>query len=111
VAWDVVSGRVDAIPPLSRDRLWTQLPAVAGPVDRARREFPLWTPDGALRLPAALRPLASRLAAMPSLHRPRTRAAAVRLTPLLDHGVLAPRDLPLRILPDDPAALDGWRFA
>jgi hypothetical protein len=26
-------------------------------------------------------------------------------------GLLAPRDLPLRVIPDDPAALDGWQFA
>ena len=29
---------------------------------------------------------------------------------VIDSGILGPRDLPLRIRPDDPAALDGWRF-
>jgi hypothetical protein len=33
------------------------------------------------------------------------------LAPLLAHGLLGPEDLPLRILPDRPRALDGWRFA
>jgi hypothetical protein len=35
------------------------------------------------------------------------RAAAF----LLAHGLLAPEDLPLTIVPDAPKALDGWRFA
>jgi hypothetical protein len=26
-------------------------------------------------------------------------------------GLVAPRDLPLRIIPAAPKALDGWRFA
>jgi hypothetical protein len=46
---------------------------------------------------------------MPRLTRSRARAAG--LSPLLDAGILGPRDLPLRIRPDEPAALDGWRFA
>ena len=46
---------------------------------------------------------------MPRLSR--TLALAARLEPLIDAGILGPRDLPLRIRPDDPAALDGWRFA
>jgi hypothetical protein len=29
---------------------------------------------------------------------------------LLDHGIVAPQDLPRRIIPDDTDALDGWRF-
>jgi len=32
-------------------------------------------------------------------------------SPLLTYGLLAPYDLPVRIVPDDPRALDGWRFA
>ena len=30
---------------------------------------------------------------------------------LLDAGILGPRDLPLRIVPKHPRALEGWRFA
>jgi hypothetical protein len=30
---------------------------------------------------------------------------------LLDAGILGTRDLPLRIVPRNPRALDGWRFA
>jgi hypothetical protein len=46
---------------------------------------------------------------MPRLSR--TAAVAARLGPLIEAGILGPQDLPLRIRPDDPAALDGWRFA
>jgi hypothetical protein len=77
---------------------------VAGP--RRRNSFPLWTAGGAVWLPASARPLARRLAAMPALARP-PRSAEL----LLRHGLLAPEDLPLTILPDAPRALDGWRFA
>jgi hypothetical protein len=31
--------------------------------------------------------------------------------PFLDAGILGSRDLPLRIIPTNPRALDGWRFA
>jgi hypothetical protein len=31
--------------------------------------------------------------------------------PLVDAGILAGRDLPVRIVPQRPKALDGWRFA
>lgn len=110
--WDVVSGRADRVPPASRTRLWTQVPAVAGPLDRARQGFPLRLPDGAaIRLPAAARPLACQLAAMPSWHLPLSRRDRAALAPLLEHGIVAPRDLPLLIAPADPRALDGWRFA
>jgi len=108
-AWDVVSGHVRSIPRRRRDRLWTQIPVLAGPTHRARRPFMLWTPDGALRCPAAAWPLASQLALMPSLH-PRDVRDSLALSPLLDAGILAPQDLPLRIVPDDPTALDGWDF-
>ncbi|HEU4369126.1 MAG TPA: cupin domain-containing protein [Methylomirabilota bacterium] len=109
VAWDVVSGRVDAVPPCSRSRLWTQLPAVTGPSGPA--EFSLVTPDGALRLPTAARSLAQRLALMPSFPLPAAANARSALAPLLEHGIVAPHELPLRIIPTDPRALDGWRFA
>jgi cupin superfamily protein len=109
VAWDVVSGRVDAMPPSSRSRLWTQVPAVAGPL--ARAGFDLVTPDGILRLGAASRPLARRLALMPSFPSPSGARARAALGPLLEHGIVAPQDLPLRIVPEDRRSLDGWRFA
>lgn len=109
VAWDVVSGRVDAIPPRSRSRLWTQLPAVAGPA--ARAGFSLVTPDGELRLPPTARSLALRLALMPSFPLPPASSSRSAIAPLLQHGIVAPHDLPLRIIPTDPEVLDGWRFA
>jgi hypothetical protein len=107
-AWDVVSGSVDAMPRTSRSRLWTQVPCVAGPITNGG--FDLVTPDGVLRLPAAARPVAALLAQMPSGPVPRLRRASAALAPLLAHGILAPQELPLRIRPDDPGALDGWRY-
>lgn len=108
--WDVTSGRAVPRPRPHRSRLWAQVPAVSGPVDRAGQRFALWTPDGALWLPAAARPLGRALATMPSLTRREIHdGGALRV--LLAHGILGDEDLPLRIVPDDPKALDGWRFA
>lgn len=101
--WDVVSGRVDAVPPLSRTRVFTQVPAI---VAGAR----VVTPDAALSLPPAPRALARRLALMPDFVRPRHDARRALAT-LADHGIVGPRDLPLRIIPASPRALDGWTFA
>jgi hypothetical protein len=84
------------------------VPVVAGPVDRKRGHFPLWLPGGVLRLPASAWPIARGLSTMPSLSRSALPSAA---QPLLDLGILGPRDLPLRIVPRNPRALDGWRFA
>jgi hypothetical protein len=108
VAWDVASGLVDAMPHASRSRLWTQVPVVAGPARAGG--FDLVTPDGVLRLPASARPVAARLASMPSLESPVQPEAGARMTPLLELGILAPHDLPRRIQPAMPRALDGWQF-
>jgi mannose-6-phosphate isomerase-like protein (cupin superfamily) len=107
-AWDVAAGRAEPIPRASRDRVWTQVPVFAGPVDRKLGAFRLWLPGGVVTLPAEAHALASRLGAMPSLRRSALGRGA---QPLLDLGVLGPRDLPLRIVPKNPRALDGWRFA
>jgi len=110
--WDVVSGHADVIPPAARGRLWTQAPAIAGPIDERRGEFPLWVAGGAeLWLPARAHDLASRLATMPTWRRTADAATGEVLARLAVHGIVAPRDLPLRVIPEDPAALDGWRFA
>jgi hypothetical protein len=102
-AWDVVSGIVPRMPPRSRTHLFTQVPALlAGPA--------IATPDGVLPLPLPSRALAAQLALMPSFPTPRSRRARAALAPLLEHGILAPQDLPLTILPDNPRELDGWRF-
>jgi mannose-6-phosphate isomerase-like protein (cupin superfamily) len=112
VEWDVVPGRVDRIPPISRDRIWTQVPALAGRLDRRRNDFPVRLPGGAeVRLPATAHPLARQLATMPSWALSARAAGASSLRSLVDHGLVAPRDLPLRIVPQRPRALDGWRFA
>jgi hypothetical protein len=107
--WEVVSGRVDAVPPASRVHLWTQVPVVAGPLTRTG--FELITPAGILRLPAPAHRLARRLALMPRFRSPLGPRGRAAVAPLLAHGVVAPQDLPLRIRPDDQRALDGWRFA
>ena len=107
-AWDVVSGRVDAVPAASRSRLWTQVPAVVGP--RGGSGFSLVTPDGNLRLPASTHAVSLRLASMPRLMAPITTRGRTALAPLIEHGIVGPQELPLRIVPDDARALDGWRF-
>ncbi len=84
------------------------MPVFAGPVNRKRGDFPLWLPGGVVRLPAGARSLAARLGPMPALRRSTLGRGA---RPLLDAGILGPRDLPLRIIPTNPRALDGWRFA
>jgi hypothetical protein len=107
--WDVASGRAVMDRARPGGRLWTQVPVVAGPVAAGGR-FACWTPEAELSLPAAARPLARRLAAMPSVQvdgrRPARGVALLRA-----QGILAEEDLPRRIVPVDPAALDGWRFA
>ena len=108
-AWDVLPGHVCSIPRRSRDRLWTQIPALTRPTTARHEPFVLQTPDGALPFPAVVWPLASQLALMPSLRR-RDSTDSATLSMLIDAGILAPQDLPLRIVPDDPAALDGWDF-
>jgi hypothetical protein len=105
-AWDVASGRATPRPRTDRRWLWTQVPVAAGPLDRARGRFRLLTPEGAVWLPARMRPLAARLADMPAVA---GRAPATAALEAL--GVLAAEDLPRAIFPAAPRALDGWRFA
>jgi mannose-6-phosphate isomerase-like protein (cupin superfamily) len=110
--WDVVSGRANGIPRAARGRLWTQVPAVAGAIGRGGRDFALRLPDGAaIRLPIAARALADSLAGMPSWRAPLSPRDRAALAPLIEHGIVAPRDLPLVIAPRAPRKLDGWRFA
>jgi hypothetical protein len=109
LGWDVASGFAEPIPPARPGTLWTQIPVVARRVGR-ESGFRVFTRDGeGPRVPATARSIADQLALMPWLSR--SCARAVGLEPLIDAGLLGPRDLPLRIRPDDPAALDGWRFA
>ena len=102
-AWDVVSGHAPIIPSASRTRLWTQVPAVVS------RGGKLALPDGQrARVPRIPPRVARGLAMMASFSRPALGA----LLPLLEaHGIIAPHDLPLVVVPDAPASLDGWRFA
>jgi cupin superfamily protein len=107
--WDVVSGFAEPIPPAYPRMLWTQVPVRARWMGHGRG-LCVWTPDGeGPGLPTAARSWVDRLTLMPRLSR--TLALAAGLAPLIDAGILGPHDLPLRIRPDDPAALDGWRFA
>lgn len=109
VGWDAVAGQVTELPPPSTTRLWTQVPVVTGPVDARRRRVPIWTPDGELWLPARAAPLAARLSVMPVIERRAVRDTRT-LNLLIRRGLLAPHDLPLRVVPSHPRALDGWRF-
>jgi hypothetical protein len=109
LAWDVASGFAEPIPPTRPGTLWAQLPMLAHRVGR-EPGLRVATADGeGPRLPAAARSIADHLAPMPWLSQTDARRAG--LEPLVDAGLLGSRDLPLRIRPDDPAALDGWRFA
>lgn len=107
-AWDVVSGRAEPIPGEVPGRLWTQVPVHPVVPERGR---PLLLVGGGaeIRLPPSAHRLAARLATMPVLTLDGPAPEPVRL--LVERGILAPRDLPLRVVPADPAALDGWQFA
>jgi hypothetical protein len=89
-AWDVASGRVTAIPPSSRTAVWTQVPALREELPRSAARF------------------ADDLLMMSRFSRTALGAA---LPALLARGIVAPQDLPQAVVPDAPAALDGWRFA
>ncbi|HSE95990.1 MAG TPA: cupin domain-containing protein [Methylomirabilota bacterium] len=110
LAWDVASGWAETLPPASRRWLWPQLPLLAGPVDPRRGTFVLATPAGTVRLPARAHALARRLALMAPIARATAEAADSPLHRLLEYGLLAPRDLPLCLIPKAPRALDGWHF-
>jgi hypothetical protein len=102
--WDVASGFAEPIPPAHATFLWAQVPTLVEANGR------LWTPEGeGPRVASAARAAAARLGVMPRL--PRALARRAGLSPLLEAGILGSRDLPLRIRPDAPTALDGWRFA
>jgi hypothetical protein len=106
-AWDVTSGRVPVMPPESRTRVWSQVPAVAIRVDR--HGVTLALPDGSrARVPRVAARVAQELGMMGSF----PRAALGGALPALEaHGIVAPQELPLVVVPDAPASLDGWRFA
>lgn len=109
VEWDVASGFADPIPPRRPGTLWTQVPVVARRASRGASAR-VWTPYGeGPRVPARAAAAVDRLALMPRL--PRALAHAAGLDPLIAAGILGDRDLPLRIRPENPATLDGWRFA
>ena len=109
VDWDVAGGRAEPWPlPRRTDRLFTQVPVAAGPLDRGRGVFTLWTADGTARLPRATRAIAAQLATMPVVRAPGVELA--RLEPLVALGILGDEDLPQLVVPDDPATLDAWRF-
>ena len=106
-AWDVASGRVTESPPISRTRVWTQVPAVVLSARGAR--VILGLPDGArAQVPRAPRRIVDALGMMASFTRPVVGDA---LESLLALGVVAPQDLPRVVIPAAPASLDGWRFA
>jgi len=87
--------------------VFVQVPAIVGPRDSAGR-VALWTAGGEVRVRLDGGRLLAHLPRMPTLDR---KTAGPLLEPLLAVGILGSRDLPLRIVPDKPAALDGWQFA
>ena len=105
--WDVTSGRVDGRASPSRTRMWTQVPAV--PLGHDRAGLRLALPDGVrVRVPRSARRIGRELAMMGSFPR---AALGPALPALVAHGIVGPEDLPQVIIPEAPAALDGWRFA
>lgn len=110
VTWDVVGGVVPDRPSPDRSTLWTWIPVAAAAPRPGARAMTLTTADGPLRVPAKAWPLVRHLSAMPAVRR--SEVAACRgLDVLLSHGILGPHDLPRQVVPADPRALDGWRFA
>lgn len=85
-AWDVASGHVTDVPRVSRTRVWTQVPEAPRWATRVSRELLLM----ASFPPAALGDLLQRLETS---------------------GIVGPQELPQVVVPDEPGALDGWRFA
>jgi hypothetical protein len=107
--WDVVSGFAEPVPPARPRTLWTQRPLHVRAAERGSGLRIVGPAGAGPRLPDAAAAWVEWLPLMPRLSRTLARAAG--LGPLIDAGLLGPRDLPLRIRPDEPAALDGWRFA
>jgi hypothetical protein len=107
VAWDVVSGWTGPPPPAARGRFWTQVP-VSGRFRDSGGDDVVATGNGPVRLAPATRRLATRLGTMPSFGR--DAVPGTELDPLIEAGLVAPRDLPIAIQPRRPADLDGWRF-
>jgi hypothetical protein len=104
-AWNVASGRVTSPPPISRTRVWTQVPVV--PANHSARGVRLRLPKGVAEMPRRVGRHARDLALMATF--PRT-ALGPALGALLAHGIVGPQDLPRVVLPAEPADLDGWRF-
>jgi hypothetical protein len=109
VGWDVAAGQASPRPRPSRARMWTQVPVLAA---RPLRDgsCTVHTPDGMLRLSASAYAVARHLTVMPALSAAEVQRHRRRLPSLIAAGLLAPEDLPRAVIPDEPRALDGWRF-
>jgi hypothetical protein len=105
--WEVASGHVTRMPAASRTRVWTQVPPVV--IGTEGTALTLRLPDGArARIPHGTPRLGRELAMMASFGR---GALGPALAALEAHGIVGPEDLPVALVPDAPASLDGWRFA
>jgi mannose-6-phosphate isomerase-like protein (cupin superfamily) len=107
--WEIAEGTATEIPQPGKTWLHAQVPAHPGPIEGA--EFRLWLPEGSILLPDTIRPFCQGLELMPSVRASSVRALGTAGAPLLEYGILADVDLPLRIVPDKPRRLDGWSFA
>ncbi|MBI1854067.1 MAG: cupin-like domain-containing protein [Planctomycetes bacterium] len=111
-AWDVARGSTRGATRRDANRLWFQRPVVAGAVDRRSRTIPLFAGDGmTVRVPASAASIACDFVLMPSLHREAIACLGRSIGALVESGLVAFHDLPLRIEPDDLDSLDGWNFA
>jgi hypothetical protein len=96
--WELAPGRPMGRPGASKDRLFTQVPALA-------RRGRLLLPGGVeMKVPGMSPKDGAALIGMPVWKR------QPRLSPLEACGLLDPRELPLWIRPADPRSLDGWNF-
>ena len=87
--------------------VWTQVPAIATAV--SARGADLVLPEGErVHVRGASKAAAQGLATMACFSR---EALGEALADLESHGIVGAQDLPMTVVPDEPAALDGWRFA
>lgn len=99
--WTQAPGAALGLPRPKRGRLWTQIPTRPG----AKPETLLLPGGTMIRVPGMSARMARTLSGMPSWE-----GTSSVLKVLESCGLVAPLDLPLRIVPAQPRRLDGWTF-